>query len=122
MSYNMKKMNFSGWQHWMDYINHHKSEIRKGTYSEKELVYKLFEDHMGRPLPPSSNDPKSFNEILNYMKYDPYIIREYSKYADKYNVRKYVQNKISNEYLVPLYFHKKALSQKTYTVFLALLY
>jgi hypothetical protein len=50
---------------------------------------------------PHINNPKTFNvKILNRMLYDRNYL--YTKLADKYLVRKYVEEKIGKEYLVPL--------------------
>ena len=47
------------------------------------------------------NNPKSFNEKLNWLKlYDRRP--EYVKMADKYEVREYIKEKLGEEYLIPV--------------------
>ena len=47
------------------------------------------------------NNPKSFNEYLNMLKFDDRMYN-YHVYADKLKVRNYVKLKVGEEFLVPL--------------------
>lgn len=49
----------------------------------------------------SKNNPKYFGEKIQWLKLYGNL-EKYSKYADKYEVRKYVTSKIGEEYLIPL--------------------
>ena len=46
-------------------------------------------------------EPKSFNEKLQWLKLHDHNL-EYSKMVDKYEVRKYISDKIGEQYLIPL--------------------
>lgn len=56
--------------------------------------------HCGKKL--SFKNPQTFTEKLQWMKYY-YHNPEYTKLVDKFEVRKYVSEKIGEEYLVPIY-------------------
>ncbi len=101
----MKKIDYTNWNFWMEYGNNHKKDITERKISQRQLVYNLYYEHMGRCL--SADYPRTFTEIINYMKMDPYIIWNYPKYIDKYKVRKYVERKIGKKYLIPLLLCKK---------------
>lgn len=49
----------------------------------------------------SWDNPKSFSHKIIHRKFDEHSL-EYSKYVDKYTVRKYVEDCIGSEYLIPL--------------------
>lgn len=49
----------------------------------------------------SFNNPRYFGEKINYLKLNGNM-KQYKKYADKYEVRNYIKNKIGSEYLIPL--------------------
>lgn len=67
---------------------------------EKYIKYK-FKKYFGYNL--NLTKPKSFNEKLQWLKlYDRTPL--HTQCADKYLVRDYVENKIGNEYLIPLIF------------------
>lgn len=100
----MTKIDYQNWNYWMEYGKTHKDAIQNRKYSERDLVYQLYQEHMGKELP---DDPHTFTEIINHMKLDPYISRKYCKYIDKYLVRKYVKKKVGEKYLIPLMFCKK---------------
>lgn len=58
-----------------------------------------YKRHMGKKL--NLNSPKTLNEKLQWLKiYDKNPI--YTRLADKYEVRQYIEEKIGNRYLVPL--------------------
>jgi FkbM family methyltransferase len=65
----------------------------------KKFITKQFEEQVG--YTPNIDDPKTFNEKIQWLKlyyHDPLM----TKCADKYAVRKYIKEKIGEEYLVPL--------------------
>lgn len=70
------------------------------NFMPDESYLKLrFKTEMGYPLDLKS--PKTFNEKLQWLKlYDRNP--EYTKLVDKYGVRKYIADKIGDEYLIPL--------------------
>ncbi|MBO0330175.1 glycosyl transferase [Muricauda sp. CAU 1631] len=53
---------------------------------------------------PDLNDPKTLNEKIVWLKLNDRTPL-HTKCADKYAVREYVSEKISDDYLVPLYYH-----------------
>lgn len=65
-----------------------------------KLYFKImFQYRMGVKL--NLKDPKTFNEKLQWLKlYDRNP--EYTKLVDKYEVRKYIEKNIGEEYLIPL--------------------
>lgn len=64
-----------------------------------EYLERKFECCMGRPL--DLENPQTFNEKLQWLKlYDRNP--EYPIMVDKYKVRKYIKEKIGEEYLIPL--------------------
>lgn len=66
---------------------------------DKKYINKLFQASMGYPL--DLDNPITFNEKLQWLKlYDRNP--EYTIMVDKYEVRKYIANKIGEEYLIPL--------------------
>lgn len=73
-----------------------------GLYNNiKDDVYigRMFKMFMGYPL--DLNNPKTFNEKLQWLKlYDRKP--EYTIMVDKYRVREYIADKIGEEYLIPL--------------------
>lgn len=69
-------------------------------YSDKFYLKMLFRLEMGYPL--NLNDPKTFNEKLNWLKIY-YRNPLYSRLADKYLAKEYVAEKIGEKYLVPNY-------------------
>ena len=63
------------------------------------IVAQTFQRIMGKPL--DFNNPRTFTEKLNWLKvYDATPIK--SRLADKYLVRRWVADKIGQEYLIPL--------------------
>ena len=67
--------------------------------SDEKFLLKLYEMKMDKKL--NLENPQSFNEKLQWLKLhdrNP----EYTKMVDKYEVRKYISEKIGEEYLVPL--------------------
>jgi hypothetical protein len=61
-----------------------------------KLVYRV---KTGKKL--NLNNPKGFNEKLNWLKLNE-IHPEYTQLVDKYEVRRYVQEKLGSEYLFPI--------------------
>lgn len=61
-----------------------------------KLKYRL---RMGKKL--NLSDPKTYNEKLQWLKLNDRN-RFYCKLVDKYEVRKYIEDKIGEEYLVPI--------------------
>lgn len=74
---------------------------RKGflnALSDKWFIEKLFYSNMGYEL--DLNNPKTFNEKLQWLKlYDRKP--EYTRMVDKYEVKKYVAEKIGKQYVIP---------------------
>ena len=76
-----------------------KSFLRNKPYLSDKLYLKLlFKKRMGRKL--DLRNPQSFNEKLQWLKlYDRKP--EYIKMVDKYEVKKYVAEKIGEQYVIP---------------------
>lgn len=71
---------------------------------EKKFLSKEFENNFGRKI--DFDNPKTLNEKIVWLKlYDRTPLHTIC--ADKYAVRDYVNEKITDEYLVPLYFQTK---------------
>lgn len=68
---------------------------------DKTFVKVKFLYHMGYPL--NLDKPKTLNEKINWLKLNDRR-KLHTICADKYEVRKYVSEKIGAQYLVPLYF------------------
>lgn len=62
-------------------------------------IQRKYEDALGKKL--NLDNPKSFNEKIQWLKLYSNS-KEKTKLADKYLVRKYVEEKIGKEYLIPL--------------------
>ena len=66
---------------------------------DKLYLTMLYQVRTGKKV--NWNNPKSFNEKLNWLKlYDRRP--EYVKMADKYEVREYIKEKLGEEYLIPI--------------------
>ena len=66
---------------------------------DEEFLKRKFKLVMGKEL--DLENPKTFNEKLQWLKlYDRKP--EYTIMADKYAVRKYIAEKLGEEYLIPL--------------------
>lgn len=66
--------------------------------SDEKYLKMAFKDRMGYPL--DLKDPKTFNEKLQWLKI--YNRRpEYTMMVDKYEVKKYVAERIGEEYIIP---------------------
>ena len=76
-----------------------KSFLRYKPYLPDSLYLKqLFKRKLGRKL--DLKNPQTFNEKLQWLKlYDRNP--EYTKMVDKYEVKKYVANKIGEQYIIP---------------------
>lgn len=75
----------------------------EGTYTsllpDRVYLKKLYKKRMGKEL--NLNSPETFNEKLNWLKlYDRRP--EYTMMVDKYEVRKFVEEKVGKQYLIPL--------------------
>jgi len=74
-------------------------KIIKRIIPDKIFIKIIFKKRMGYKL--DLKNPKSYNEKLQWLKlYDRNP--EYSKLVDKYEVRKYIELVIGEEYLIPL--------------------
>lgn len=68
--------------------------------SDEEYLKRLFKIRLGYPL--NLDDPKTFNEKLNWIKlYDRRP--EYTMMVDKYEVKPYIAKTIGKEYVIPTY-------------------
>ena len=66
---------------------------------DRTYIEKLYRLSIGKKL--NLDNPKTFNEKLQWLKL--YNRKpEYTKMVDKYEVRKYISEKIGDEYLIPL--------------------
>lgn len=66
--------------------------------SDEKYLKMLFKDSMGYPL--DLENPKTFNEKLQWLKlYDRKPI--YTTMVDKYEVKKYIAEKLGEEYVIP---------------------
>ena len=72
--------------------------------SEEAFSKRRFRDSFKRDV--DLNDPKTLNEKIVWLKLNDRT-PEQTICADKYAVRDYIQERIGDEYLVPLYFHTK---------------
>lgn len=65
---------------------------------DEKFVRKLYEVYLGKEL--NLENPQTFNEKLQWLKlYDRNP--QYTKMVDKYEVKKYVADKIGEEYIIP---------------------
>lgn len=111
MSYDMKKMDVENWKNIMASIKYNRRKIIfHPFYNKKKFVEELYEIKMQKKL--DLKHPKTFTEKLNAFKLDRKMIKSYSKYIDKNEVRKYVADKIGTKYLIPQYFYKKKIEVK----------
>lgn len=67
--------------------------------SDRQWVKLMYRVRMGKKL--NLDNPRTYNEKLQWMKLN-YYNPLYTQLADKYEVRKYISNKIGDEYLIPL--------------------
>ena len=89
MSYDMKKMDVENWKNIMASIKYNRRKIIfHPFYNKKKFVEELYEIKMQKKL--DLKHPKTFTEKLNAFKLDRKMIKSYSKYIDKNEVRKYV--------------------------------
>ena len=68
-------------------------------WSDEMYIKMYYLISMGRW--PNLKNPQTFQEKLNWLKLNYRIDNQY-KYVDKYEVKKYVENVIGKEYVVPL--------------------
>ena len=69
-------------------------------YMKRQYMEYSFIRNLG--YKPDFDNPKSFNEKINWFKLYGFDKR-YTPLADKISVRSYIEDKIGNEYLVPIY-------------------
>ncbi|CAN0573487.1 unnamed protein product [Ectocarpus sp. 12 AP-2014] len=69
-------------------------------FPDKQLIQLKFRLHMGYNI--DLKNPKTLNEKINWLKLNNRTPL-HTQCSDKYLVRKYVERKIGNEFLVPLY-------------------
>lgn len=83
----------------MKYLKNTLRDILRFFLGKKIYIYIRF--ILVHKYIPSIKNPSSFSEKIIFRKLhdDP---QKYSKFVDKYTVRSYVENKIGNEYLIPL--------------------
>lgn len=81
--------------------------------SDKEFINKRFKKAFGRDI--NFEDPKTLNEKICYLKLKDRT-ELHTICSDKFAVRKYIEEKIGKEYLVPLYFETKSLKDLTKSV------
>lgn len=75
--------------------------LHKKYLSPEKFTRKRFKKNLGYEL--NLENPITLNEKINWLKLN-YNNPIGSKLADKYEVRKYIEEKIGNEYLIPLAF------------------
>lgn len=74
-----------------------KSFVRRNE-TDKDVIKRLYRERMGEEI--NLKAPKKFSEKLNWLKlYDRKPI--YTTMVDKYEVKKYVANKIGEEHIIP---------------------
>ncbi len=84
-------------QHGIDLYNFYWTHL----VADKHFLQKKFKDAFGRNI--DFDDPKTLNEKINWLKlYDRTPLHTIC--ADKFAVREYIEKKIGETYLVPLYF------------------
>lgn len=66
--------------------------------SDEQYLKMIFRDRMGYPL--DLENPKTFNEKLQWLKLHDRK-PEYSRMVDKYEAKKYVAERIGEEYIIP---------------------
>lgn len=68
--------------------------------SDEEYIKRKFKSRMGKDL--DLDNPQTFNEKLQWLKLNDHK-PEYSTMVDKYEVKKYVADRIGEEYVIPCY-------------------
>ena len=80
------------------YIQFNLDKLGIYRMDDKEYLKILYEIVMGKRL--ELDNPQTFNEKLQWLKlYDRND--EYTKMVDKYEVKKYVEDKIGKQYIIP---------------------
>lgn len=75
---------------------------------DKAYTKHVYRKLMGKKL--NLKNPQTLNEKINWLKiYDRTTL--HTECADKFKVREYIAEKIGENYLVPLYFHTKNISE-----------
>ena len=88
--------------HWYKFIQKQLIKFRVWTYrnlTDVEFVKKDFRYIYGYDL--DIEHPKGYHEVISWYKTTD-LLRSYHPYADKYEMRKYITEKIGEQYLVPL--------------------
>ena len=86
-----------------------KKFMKKNIFREK-YIKKIFRKEVGKEID-FSKEPKTFSEKVQFRKlYDDNPL--YAICADKYKVREYVNEKIGERYLIPLYLVTDKLTEK----------
>ena len=75
---------------------------------EKRYISNKFKKSFGYPL--NLKQPKTLNEKIQWLKLNDRT-KLHTSYADKYEARKFIKEKIGEEYLVPLIFETKDIKQ-----------
>lgn len=110
MGYDMKKMDIKSWENINRFAKNNKRKVLYPLYNKKKMIEDLYQKQMGKKL--DLKNPKTFTEKLNAYKLNRKMMKSYAKYVDKNEVRKYVEEKIGKEYLIPQYFYKRMLKQE----------
>ena len=76
----------------------------KNELPDVMIVKHRYKKKMGKPL--NLRRPRTLNEKINWLKLNDRTSL-HTQCADKYEVRKYIIEKIGKSYLVPLYFQTK---------------
>lgn len=84
--------------HWKTGMHNRIIRCASHVLSDEQFIKFNFRLRMGYPL--NLDNPKTFNEKLNWLKLNDHNPL-YTKMADKYDVKKYVKERIGEEYVVP---------------------
>lgn len=77
-----------------------KSKVSHILYNDHHFKVKTYKYNHGRT--PNLESPKAYSEKLLWSS-ENYRDDRFVEFADKYLVRKHIENVIGNEYLIPLY-------------------
>lgn len=87
-----------------------KIKLLNPFYNKRKFIEDKYFERMGKKI--DLDNPMTFTEKLNYYKINKDIMKNYWRYVDKYEVRKYVENKIGKSYLIPQYKYVRKLKVK----------
>ena len=108
MSYNMTIMHTKDWETIFKSCRKNRLKIiLKPSFNKKTLVIDDYKEHLGKT--PDLVNPKTFTEMLNYIKLDHKLQKSISVFVDKHKVRSYVSKKIGSKYLIPEYLYTRKL-------------